>query len=175
MQLHPQLGNNESPNRQRENRNRKPNNRRWQDLRFKEIQRTSSKNRCIRKQQKTQQIKLDLGKRELPKVVESDNVSIKPRKEKGNIGNKSFHQAVNSYSDRLIDERARILLSKEGAIKWIDKGLFSVQSQTGIGRFRVEWNGNKWICKCPYFTKNNKDCKHILAVQYYLLGYVTIH
>jgi len=169
------MGNNESSNRQSQNRNRKPNNRRRQDLRFKEIQRTSSKNRCIRKQQKTRQIKLDQGKGELPKVVESDSLVSNPDKNKRISGNKSFHQAVNSYSDRLIDERARILLSKEGAIKWIDKGLFSVQSQSGVGRYRVEWNGSKWICTCPYFSKNNKDCKHILAVQYYLLGYVTIH
>ncbi len=120
------------------------------------------------------QIKLDQGKGELPKVVESDNVSIKPRKKIDNKGNKTFHQAGTTYSDKLLDERARMLLSKEGAIKWIDKGLFAVQSQSGVGRYRVEWNGNKWICNCPYYTKNNKDCKHVLAVQYYLLGYVTI-
>jgi transposase len=34
---------------------------------------------------------------------------------------------------------------------------------------------DKWICNCPDYTKNNRDCKHIIAVQYYLLGYVTIN
>jgi transposase len=115
------------------------------------------------------QTKLDQGKRELPKVMEFDRMSIKPRKEKENIGNKHFH------NDRLLEERARIILAKEESIRWIDKGLFSVRSQSGIGQYRVEWVVDKWICNCPDYTKNNRDCKHIVAVQYYLLGYVTIH
>jgi transposase len=168
-------GYHEDRNRQRKNRNRKPNRERRQDLWSEEICRASSKSRCLRKSSKTRQIKLDQGKRELPRVMEFDRMSIKPRMKIENEGNKGFHQAENTFSDRLLDERARILLSKEGAIKWIDKGLFSVQSQSGVGRYRVEWNGSKWICKCPYFTKNNKDCKHIIAVQYYLQGYITIH
>ena len=167
--LHPKKGINENRDRQCKNRNRKPNQRRWKNLRFEKICGIQNKSSSNRKQQKTRQIKLDQGKRTLPKVMEFDNMSIKPRKEKENIGNKHFHH------DRLLEERARIILAKEGSIRWIDKGLFSVQSQSGVGRYRVEWAGDKWICNCPDYTKNNRDCKHIIAVQYYLLGYVTIN
>ena len=169
VRLHPKIDNNESSNRQRQNRDRKPNLRGRQDIRSEKICKTSSKSHCIRKQQKTTKIKLDQGKRELPRVMESDSMLSNPEKNKGNIGNKHFHH------DRLLEERARIILAKEGSIRWIDKGLFSVQSQSGVGRYRVEWAGDKWICNCPDFTKKNRDCKHIIAVQYYLLGYVTIN
>ena len=70
-----------------------PDNKRRQDLRFKKIFRNQSKSCRIRKQIKTLQLKLDQGKGELPKVVELDKMSIKPRDEnKEKIGNKSFYK-----------------------------------------------------------------------------------
>jgi transposase len=164
------MGDNESRNRQRKNCNRNRNNKRWQNLRFEKICKMQSKGCRIGKQKITHQLKLDqwsvCG---TPKVLEFDSMSIKPRKEIDDNGNKSFH------NEKLLEQRAKIILSKEGAINWIDKGLFTVQSQTGIGRYKVIWNGNKWICNCPDYTKHNKDCKHVLAVQFFLMGYITIH
>ena len=55
--------------------------------------------------------------------------------------------------------------------------MFTVQSQTGIGAYRVEWSGDKWVCNCPDFIKNgsNRPCKHVIALRLYLeIGYVTI-
>lgn len=167
---HPKMGDNESRNRQCKNRNRNRNNKRRQNLRFEKILREQGKSCHIGKQKETRQIKLDQwGACNTPEVRRSIVVVSTPEKKKEDKGNKSFH------NEKIVEQRAKIILSKEGAINWIDKGLFSVQSRSGVGRYRVEWNGSKWICKCPYFAKNNKDCKHILAVQYYLLGYVTIY
>ena len=47
-----------------------------------------------------------------------------------------------SKYEKLREERAKIILSKN-AIHMIKHGLFTVQSQTGIGSYRVEWNGEK--------------------------------
>ena len=79
--------------------------------------------------------------------------------------------------DKLREQRAKIILSRENAIKKINKELFTVQSQTGVGQYRVEWNGDKWVCNCPDYTKQRhaRPCKHIIALKLYLeIGYVTI-
>jgi len=177
--LHPDYDkdNDESNNRQRENCNRNPNYKRRENIWSKKICGKQSKNRYPGKQQITRQINIDQWSVcTTPKVVESDNMTIKPRKEKENNKVKSFDKEKKntSFKDRLLDERARIILSQEKAIHWIDKGLFTVKSQTGVGRYRVEWRIDKWICNCPDYTKNNRDCKHIIAVQHYLQGYITI-
>lgn len=82
-----------------------------------------------------------------------------------------------SRSDRLREERANIILSKEKAVCRINEGLYTVQSQTGVGRYRVELNGDKWVCNCPDFIKNGniRSCKHVIALKRYLeIGYVKI-
>jgi len=82
-----------------------------------------------------------------------------------------------SKYEKLREERAKIILSKEAAITKIKEGLFTVQSQTGIGSYRVEWNGEKWVCNCPDYIKNGtlRPCKHVLALKLHLeVGYVTI-
>lgn len=89
----------------------------------------------------------------------------KPHKEK---------REKTSRYERLREERAKIILSRENSIHMIDKGLFAVQSQKGIRQYRVEWSGDGWKCNCLDFVKNNRPCKHIIAVEHYLVGYVTI-
>ena len=82
-----------------------------------------------------------------------------------------------SNYEKLREQRAKIILSRENAIHKINQGLFTVQSQTGIGSYRVEWNGEKWVCNCPDHIKNGaiRPCKHILALKLYLeIGYITI-
>ena len=175
MQLHPIKGNDEDRNRQRQNRDRKPNRKRRQDIRSEEICRTSSKNSCLRKSSKTRQIRLDQGKLGLPKVVESDNMSIKPRKKIEDEGNKGIHTENKSRYTFLKEQKAKIILSRENAIQKIKTGLFLVQSQTGFGSYKVQWKHNRWVCNCPYFIKNKLECKHITALRLYLeIGYVTI-
>jgi transposase len=67
-------------------------------------------------------------------------------------------------------QKAKLILSRENAIHEINGELFLVKSQTGIGSYRVEWNGEQWICNCPDFTKNGhiSICKHIAALELYL-------
>lgn len=164
----------ENRNRQRKDRDRKSNQRRWKNLRIEEICRIQSKSRCLRKQSQ-KELRIDQwGACDTPEVWRSDSMSIKPQKEKENKGNKSFHRQKTSRYERLREERAKIILSRKNAIHMIDKGLFAVQSQTGIRQYRVEWSKDRWICNCPDFIKNKTPCKHIFAVEHYLIEYVTV-
>jgi transposase len=90
-------------------------------------------------------------------------MSIKSHEEKRNNKDKSFHTKATL-------NKAKIILSKEDAVQEITGELFLVRSQTGIGNYRVKWNGVQWICNCPDFTKNGhiRICKHIHALELYL-------
>lgn len=82
-----------------------------------------------------------------------------------------------SKYDKLREERAKIILSKEKAITKVSTGVYTVQSQTGIGNYRVDMHPDHFICNCPDFTKNGtmRPCKHILALKMHLnIGEVTI-
>jgi len=72
--------------------------------------------------------------------------------------------------DEIKKQKAKFILSKENAIHEINGELFLVKSQTGIGSYRVEWNGIQWVCNCPDFTKNGhiNPCKHIVALELHL-------
>jgi transposase len=92
VQSHPNKVYNENKHRQRQNSNRNRNHKRRQDLRIKKIRRKKSENHHLREQQKTTQIILDQwSASNTPKVVEPDNMSIKPRKEIERNRNKGFH------------------------------------------------------------------------------------
>ena len=157
----------ENRNRQRKNRDRNRNRKRRQDLRFEEIRRIQNESSCLRKSQKTRQIKLDQGKRELPKVMESDSMLSNPEKNKGNIGNKHFH---NNEKGRYLSKkelRAKIILSRENSIRKVNNNIYLVRSQTGHGWYKVQWNGKDWACNCPDYVKNGHigPCKHLLALK----------
>jgi len=109
-----------------------------------------------------------------PEVWRSDSLVSNPEKDKEKERNKTFHNEKTSRYERLREERAKIILSRENSIHMIDKGLFAVQSQKGIRQYRIEWSGDGWKCNCLDFVKNNRPCKHIIAVEHYLVGYVTI-
>ena len=82
-----------------------------------------------------------------------------------------------SRSEDIRQQKAKIILSKENSIQKIDKGIYLVQSQTGIGSYKVEWNGKEWVCNCPDYIKRGhiRPCKHVLALKLRLeVGYVTI-
>ena len=74
-------------------------------------------------------------------------------------------------------QKAKIILTKEKAIEKIDNGIYTVQSQTGIGLYKVQWTGNEWVCNCPDYIKHGhiRPCKHVMALKLHLeIGYVSI-
>jgi len=74
-------------------------------------------------------------------------------------------------------QKAKIILSREHPIRKVCDGIYIVQSQTGIGWYKVQWNGNEWICNCPDFIKHGhiRPCKHILALKLFIEArYITI-
>ena len=82
-----------------------------------------------------------------------------------------------SKYEKLREERAKIILSKEKAITKVSTGVYTVQSQTGIGNYRVNMHPDGFVCNCPDFIKNGtmRPCKHILALKMHLkIGEVTI-
>jgi len=102
-----------------------------------------------------------------PRVWRSDNLVSNPEKNKEKIGNKSFDNGISTYSDKLREQKAKIILSREHAIRKVDTNIYLVQSQTGFGWYKVQWNGKEWVCNCPDFVKNGhiSPCKHLLALK----------
>jgi transposase len=63
-------------------------------------------------------------------------------------------------------QKAKMILSKNNTIRKINRNIYLVQSQTGIGWYKLQWNGKIWTCNCPDFIKNGhiRPCKHIHAL-----------
>jgi len=102
-----------------------------------------------------------------PKVWSHDKMSIKAPKEKRNNGNKSFDNGISDCKNKLKEQKAKIILSREHTIRKVNDTVYLVQSQTGIGWYKVQWNGKEWVCNCPDFVKNGHitPCKHFLALK----------
>ena len=81
-----------------------------------------------------------------------------------------------SKYNKIKEERAKIILSREKAIRKIKNGMYLVQSQTGSGFYKVQWNGKNWVCNCPDFVKNGHagPCKHIIALKLRFVRFVNI-
>jgi transposase/predicted nucleic acid-binding Zn finger protein len=73
-------------------------------------------------------------------------------------------------SEEIRLQKAKIILSHENAIEEINCFFYIVKSQSGVGNYRVEWNGIQWVCNCPDFIKNGhiEPCKHIVALELFL-------
>jgi transposase len=114
-----------------------------------------------KRNKKIRQEKLD--ELDADSISKSRRLSKMPKTSKGKRNNETPYD-----ESRMI--KAKIILSKQDAVQEINGELFLVKSQTGIGNYRVEWNGMKWVCKCPDFTKNGHIhiCKHIQALELYL-------
>ena len=80
--------------------------------------------------------------------------------------NTKNNDAPSKYN-KIKEERAKIILSREKAVRKIKNGMYLVQSQTGLGFYKVQWNGKNWVCNCPDFVKNGHagPCKHIIALK----------
>ncbi len=112
-----------------------------------------------------------------PEAWRPDIMVSNPRDGKLNKRNKHFYNEITDYSDKLREQKAKIILSREHAIRKVDNNIYLVQSQTGIGWYKIQWNGKEWACNCPDFVKNGyiTPCKHILALKLYVEGrYITI-
>lgn len=158
----------ENRNRQCKNRNRNPDRKRREDLRFEKIHRTQSESSCLRKLQKTRQIKLDQwGACNTPKVWRSIAMVSTPRENKEKRENKTFYENEKGRYLSQKELRAKIILSRENSIRKVNNNIYLVQSQTGHGWYKVQWNGKEWACNCPDNVKNGhiSSCKHILALK----------
>ena len=79
-----------------------------------------------------------------PKVWRSDNMVSNPDSGKGNIGNKNFDKRICNSFDKLKEQKAKVILSREHAIRKVNNNIYLVQSQTGYGWYKVQWNGKEW-------------------------------
>ena len=72
-------------------------------------------------------------------------------------------------SEELRLQKAKIILSRENGVQELDPFHYLVQSQSGVGSYHVQWNGEWWVCNCPDFIKNGhiEPCKHAIAVDLY--------
>ncbi len=62
------------------------------------------------------------------------------------------------------------LLERKIRIAQIDQSTFSVCSQSDPNRkYEVRWRRNHWVCACKDFEKHKRKCKHIYALDYYLM------
>jgi transposase len=67
------------------------------------------------------------------------------------------------YGERLV--KAREIASHPERIEVIAPEVWSVPSQSGLGRYKVVYNHGKWSCGCKDFTaQNGQPCKHVLSV-----------
>lgn len=90
-----------------------------------------------------------------------------PKQNKEKRGNKTFY---DNEKDRYLSQKelkAKIILSRENSVRKVNENIFLVQSQTGIGWYKVQFTAGKWNCNCPAFTKHGhiEPCKHIIALE----------
>ncbi len=64
----------------------------------------------------------------------------------------------------LKEKGERLLRKFPNAIEYLGKGEFSVASETGAGRYRVNDMIDRWTCECRFFREEEEICKHIAAV-----------
>jgi len=70
----------------------------------------------------------------------------------------SYLRSCTIYLDRVVTEHS---------IRKVNNNIYLVQSQTGYGWYKVQWNGKEWACNCPDYVKNShiSPCKHLIALK----------
>lgn len=63
-------------------------------------------------------------------------------------------------------EKAQKIVHTKGAIRRLDGHTYTVQSQTGVGRYTVVAMESGWTCECPDHIYRKSKCKHIWAVEF---------
>ncbi|MGC8558772.1 MAG: IS6 family transposase [Nitrososphaeria archaeon] len=66
-------------------------------------------------------------------------------------------------------EQLGMELMISGAVKQASESSFQVKSQHREAYYDVQWKDKGWVCSCEDFKKNHRKCKHIYAVQYFLM------
>ncbi len=67
------------------------------------------------------------------------------------------------------EQRGRLLIEQGAKPQMALDNVFLMPSQFTQGRkYKVIENYDKWVCTCPDYQKRHLDCKHILAVKYWL-------
>jgi len=75
-----------------------------------------------------------------------------------------------AHSEKIRLQKAKLILARENSIQKVGMGLYLIQSQTGIGSYKIDISTDEWNCNCPDFIKNGhiRPCKHIIALYLYL-------
>ncbi len=60
--------------------------------------------------------------------------------------------------------QAKEIASRRDEIEPLGENDWSIPSQSGFGRYRVNLREGGWVCGCQDFAKRGLPCKHILAV-----------
>lgn len=63
-------------------------------------------------------------------------------------------------------ERGQKIVHTRGSIRRLDARTYTVQSQTGVGRYLVVATEAGWKCECPDHSHRRVKCKHIWAVEF---------
>jgi len=102
-----------------------------------------------------------------PEAWRPDNMVSNPQEEDNDIGNKNFDNGISNYSNKLKEQKAKVILSREHSIRKVNDNIYLVRSQTGTGWYKVQWNGKEWVCNCPDYVKNGhiSSCKHLIALK----------
>ena len=66
-------------------------------------------------------------------------------------------------------ERNGISLLRADSVRPVSQSVYNVRAQKGPEQYEVTWSRKLWICNCGDFNRYGKRCKHIYAVQYYLM------
>jgi len=117
---------------------------------------------------RTKQTKIDQWSDcDTPEVWRSIVMVSTPRENKEKRENKPFYKEKQGRYTSLKEQKAKIILSREHAIRKVNNNIYLVQSQTGYGWYKVQWNGKEWACNCPDYVKNSHigPCKHLIALK----------
>lgn len=61
--------------------------------------------------------------------------------------------------------RGKAIAARLSSVNRVDNLVWSVPSETGVGRYRVSLDGERWSCTCRDFAARRcEPCKHIFAV-----------
>jgi len=69
---------------------------------------------------------------------------------------------------RMRQLRGMEIVSKGGQVRRITDVEYLVRSQHTRACYKVQCEGDSWLCECPDYEKRNTSCKHIYAVIFLL-------
>ncbi len=64
------------------------------------------------------------------------------------------------------EQKGLLIAQQENTIKETNEGWIVQSTSKKSIKYKIKQLGNRKLCNCKYFTKNNIKCKHIYAVEY---------